>query len=187
MRAWGTAEAVTATLRTKERTVQATIRQDVSGAIGHYLWPSSVVTADYILRELVGKSNNAGSGTRRALELGSGCGLVAMALALAGYDVTATDKSTVLPLLQQNLSAFGEQLDAEGTRPPMRTAAFEWSEQLPEALSSVHFDVVVCCDCLYASTAVEPLLSALRNVRCANCMRVATAPQDNKATINFLS
>ena len=47
------------------------------------VWPSSRVLADHIVRQ---KGNG-----RSALELGCGSGLVACALAAAGYVVTATD------------------------------------------------------------------------------------------------
>lgn len=47
------------------------------------VWPSSQVLADHVVR-------HKGNG-RRALELGCGSGLVACALAAAGYAVTATD------------------------------------------------------------------------------------------------
>lgn len=40
----------------------------------------------------------------RALELGSGVGLVAMTATLLGWDVVATDKADVLPLLRANLA-----------------------------------------------------------------------------------
>ena len=41
-----------------------------------------------------------------AVDLGSGCGLTAMALLCAGYDVVATDKGCLLPLLSDNLTRF---------------------------------------------------------------------------------
>ena len=43
---------------------------------------------------------------RVAVDLGSGCGLTAMALLCAGYDVVATDKGCLLPLLSDNLTRF---------------------------------------------------------------------------------
>ena len=47
------------------------------------IWPSSRILAEHVVR-------HKGNG-RRALELGCGSGLVACALAAAGYKVTATD------------------------------------------------------------------------------------------------
>lgn len=94
-----------------------------------------------------------------------------MALALAGYEVTATDKTIVLPLLQHNLSAFEAQCSAAGSVPITHSAAFDWSGERPGNLEHVAFDTVVCCDCLYATTAVEPLLNALRHVSLDFCRK----------------
>lgn len=176
MQGWGAVGTVAATLRSSKQSLNVDIRQDVSGAIGNYLWPSSVVTADYILRTLCGSSAPA-SPKNKALELGSGCGLVSMALAFAGFEVTATDKPAVLPLLRENLSDFERRLSTEADQMAVvRTAAFEWSEAQPEELQGAKFDTIVCCDCLYASTAVEPLLNALRNVRLRYNSRLSSHP-----------
>ena len=100
-----------------------------------------------------------------ALELGSGCGLVAIALALSGYRVIATDKPTVLPLLQRNLESFQARVSTTDEPPQVETCTFEWNTSRPEQLQNIDFDAVVCCDCVYSTAAVEPLLATLRNVR----------------------
>ena len=51
MSSWGACSEVSAVLRTSRQQLDVVIEQDVSGAIGNYLWPSGVITADYLLRE----------------------------------------------------------------------------------------------------------------------------------------
>jgi predicted nicotinamide N-methyase len=67
------------------------------------VWDSSIVLSKYLeLRHAVGSLSNT-----RAVELGSGCGLVSCVLARLGADVTATDMEGNLPLLGDNLRANG--------------------------------------------------------------------------------
>lgn len=89
------------------------LSQSLSGAIGCYLWPSAVVMARHLVAAaaITSSTSNAAAGASlrpaqtTALELGSGVGLVAMAVALMGWDVVATDKADALPLLEANVKA----------------------------------------------------------------------------------
>lgn len=100
---------------------QHKLSQSLSGAIGCYLWPSSVIMARHLLTAafesptVTSTTSSIGDGgefsrpcpsyPRRAnmLEFGSGVGLVAMAAALMGWNVVATDRTDVLPLLKINI------------------------------------------------------------------------------------
>lgn len=96
-----------------------------SGALGCYLWPSALVVARHLVAESTrGKvgdteDNLAKSSAllyplrARVLEVGSGVGLVAMAAALIGWDVVATDKADVLPLLEANVNRCLESTTRE--------------------------------------------------------------------------
>lgn len=95
------------------------------------IWPSSRVLSEVVVR-------HHGNG-RRALELGCGSGLVACALAAAGYRVTATDYyegsiQTTAANVQRNV---GVAIEAR---------LVDW-RSLPADLG--HFDVVVAADVLY--------------------------------------
>lgn len=108
------------------------LSQTPSGALGSYLWPSAVVMARHIVSTAPAiaatisrpsgstsdgdslENCSAGAPPCReplhrdparvsALELGSGVGLVAMAAALLGWELVATDKADALPLLELNV------------------------------------------------------------------------------------
>lgn len=96
-----------------------------SGALGCYLWPSALVVARHLVAEKfrgnigdtegnLAKSSSLSYPLRaRVLEVGSGVGLVAMAAALIGWDVVATDKANVLPLLETNVNRCLESTTRE--------------------------------------------------------------------------
>lgn len=95
------------------------------------IWPSSRVLADVLVR-------HHGDG-RHALELGCGCGLVACALAAAGYEVTATDYyQDALDVTRANV--------ARNTGRGVATRVVDW-RALPDDLG--RFDLVVAADVLY--------------------------------------
>lgn len=100
------------------------LAQTPSGAIGCYLWPSAVVMARHLVAvagpaaaDLSNASGVPDGGSPpggadpagplpcgKALELGSGVGLVAMTAALLGWEVVSTDKADALPLLELNVN-----------------------------------------------------------------------------------
>lgn len=113
------------------------------------VWPSSRVLADHIVR-------HKGNG-RRALELGCGSGLVACALAAAGYAVTATD-------YYPDALEFTHNNAWRNTGRRITTRMVNW-RNLPRDLG--RFDVVVASDVLYEHThgelVSEALLATLRD------------------------
>lgn len=144
------------------------IKQEVNSIIGSSIWPSSVVLSKYLLRQSRVTSLSA-EPMRHVLELGSGCGLTAIVLALTGHNVLATDKSDVLPLLADNVLSFQDSMQAEG-RPVggCRTLSLDWmdcststSSQVISQLLDNRFELIVLSDCLYSAAAVGPLISLL--------------------------
>ena len=95
------------------------------------IWPSARVLADLLVR-------HQGNG-RSALELGCGSGLVACALAAAGYQVTATD-------YYDDALAFTAGNIARNTGVPAKTRLVDW-RAMPTDLG--RFDLVVGSDVLY--------------------------------------
>ena len=107
------------------------------------IWPSSRVLADHVVR-------HKGNG-RRALELGCGSGLVACALAAAGYKVTATDYyPDALEFTRVNVG--------RNTGHRIATRMVDWRD-MPRDLG--RFDVVVASDVLYEHTHGELVAEAV--------------------------
>lgn len=140
--------------------VKVDVRQEFGEGIGSSLWPSSVVLGRHLLR--------AGEGTpSRILELGSGCGLTAATLSFinAGNFVIATDKRSVLPLLQANVDSFLNRMVQAGRAVgSVQVQELDWfaytaGSQLPEW--GGHLDLIVLSDCLYSSASVGPLVNVL--------------------------
>ncbi len=95
------------------------------------IWPSARVLAEILVR-------HQGNG-RRALELGCGSGLVACALAAAGYDATATDYyEAALTTTAANVR--------RNTGHEITTRLVDW-RALPDDLGT--FDLVAAADVLY--------------------------------------
>lgn len=107
------------------------------------LWPSARVLADHLVR-------HRGDG-RRALELGCGSGLVSSALAMAGYQVTATD-------YYQDAIEFTGVNAHRNSGKRVKTRLVDW-RNMPRDLG--HFDVVVASDVLYEHTHGELVADAV--------------------------
>ncbi len=107
------------------------------------VWPSSRVLADHVVR-------HKGNG-RRALELGCGSGLVACALAAAGYAVTATD-------YYPDALEFTHNNVWRNTGRRIATRMVDW-RAMPRDLG--RFGVVVASDVLYEHTHGELVSDAL--------------------------
>lgn len=107
------------------------------------VWPSAKVLAEHVVR-------HKGDG-RRALELGCGSGLVACALAAAGYKVTATDYyPDALEFTRVNVARNTVQYPA--------TRMVDWRD-MPRDLGRFH--VVVASDVLYEHTHGELVADAV--------------------------
>lgn len=97
------------------------------------LWPSSTVLASYLVEE--------GRPPARAIELGAGVGLVAIAAALAGHDVLATD-------YYEDALAFTRANSARVLGRPLPTMLLDW-RAVPSTVG--RFDLVLASDVLYES------------------------------------
>lgn len=112
------------------------------------LWPSSTILANFVVADTRPRG--------RAIELGAGVGLVSIAAAIAGHDVTASDYyEDALAFARANaFRNLGREID---------TALIDWRDVSPDI---PRFDVVLASDVLYESRyaplvagVVERLLS----------------------------
>ena len=106
------------------------------------VWPSSIALGTRLLEEC--------GGGRRLLELGCGVGVVALAAARAGFDVTVSDYyDDALAFARANLARAGHAA---------RARHLDW-RALPDDLPT--YDVVVASDVLYERPYAELVVDVL--------------------------
>lgn len=121
-------------------------REEEKIGTGGVLWEAAIVLADYVGRN---QETFAWQG-KRVLELGAGTGLVAIALALEGAEVCATDGNPgVLVGAEKNVKSAAPLV---GT---VRVDTFDWNspEDLARILSMGPWDAVVGSDLVYPGNA----------------------------------
>lgn len=106
------------------------------------LWPSSTILANFIV------SDTSPRGT--LIELGAGVGLVSIAAAMAGYDVTATD-------YYEDALAFARANSFRNLGFELATSLVDW-RAVPATLP--RFDTVLASDVLYESR-YAPLVASV--------------------------
>ncbi len=128
------------------------------------LWPSSTVLANFIVADARPKGP--------LIELGAGVGLVSIAAAIAGYDVTATD-------YYEDALAFARANSYRNLGYEVATSLLDW-RSVPDAIP--RFDTVLASDVLYESRyaplvagVIERLLSSRGTAYVADPGRVATS------------
>jgi predicted nicotinamide N-methyase len=114
------------------------------------IWPSALELAEHVAeRPMPGA---------RVLELGTGLGLPAIAAALGGAEVLATDWS------RDALAFCAENARRNGAT--VRTARWDWGRPAPDEtagsdLENSRFDLVLAADVLYEQRNVDQLLALL--------------------------
>jgi predicted nicotinamide N-methyase len=177
---WGEdKECIRATLTTSiqdcsqlpQQIIPLTIKQSqVSGSgIGSFLWASSVIASRLLIEGKwlpISQQNTDDDSIPICLDIGAGCGLTSMVAHHLGYNVIATDRSSLVHgLLQENIQEYLQSaafksildcrsLDWESVSPT------NWNDQL-QISPSQRIRYIICSDCLYSSPAVQPLLYLL--------------------------
>ena len=132
---------------------------------GRVVWPSAILLF-HTLRQQVSVSQLP---FLRCLQLGSGTGVVGLALARWGASsVTLTDLPHMMPTLNANIAA-NELQENEENMSMVQTAVLDWNSPLEHlaaaGLTNARpFDLIVAADVIYSKSAVKPFLSTLQTV-----------------------
>ncbi|KFX94277.1 hypothetical protein O988_06396 [Pseudogymnoascus sp. VKM F-3808] len=140
------------------------IDEDTGESIARHIWDAGVILSA-LLEELSQPSNTPPAGLQllgnlikdapspSVLELGTGCGIVAITFALSvpASRVIATDLEDAAEVASDNL----EQADNASY------LNLDWSEPLPSRVASENFDLVLVADCTYNPDVVPYLVSTL--------------------------
>lgn len=126
-------------------------RGTLGGGNGTTVWDSALAFSTAVLSDddesLLATTDWRGL---RVLELGSGCGLVALALACRGARVVATERAIALPLLAKNIAANADLVGRRGGI--VETAALDWTAPDATVLDR-GYDAVVGADLCFAANA----------------------------------
>lgn len=93
-----------------------------------------------------------------------------MALHAAGFQVTTTDKVSLLSILQNNISNYlqASTISADEATNTIAVQALDWENEA--TFLPIRPSIIVCSDCLYNSATVVPLLNVLEKVRMIFCL-----------------
>ncbi|KAJ4878224.1 S-adenosyl-L-methionine-dependent methyltransferases superfamily protein [Raphanus sativus] len=158
-----------------ELTVNGTllsIQQDNSTMhVGTSVWPCSLVLAKFAERWSATDSSSPSPSPnpyaellhfrrRRAVELGTGCGVAGMAFHLLGLtEIVLTDVVQVMPALKHNLkrnkAALGKLL---------KTSVVSWSNRDQISALNPPFDLVIAADVVYIEESVGQLVAAMESL-----------------------
>ncbi|KAJ7765386.1 putative methyltransferase-domain-containing protein [Mycena maculata] len=180
----------------QDKTVEIQLVQDKtalrtrSGDTGSVVWKASIDFAQLILQQQHAKSPGAildpeKLGTARILELGSGTGLLSIALSPLVSHYTATDIEDLLPLVRKNLTLnFTGWPHKQGVSAPGHNVFVEelnWQtlHSTPQTRRTQIFpppsppiDLVLIVDCIYHPSLLAPLLAAMDHVSIPNLTAV---------------
>ena len=96
----------------------------------------------------------------KVLELGSGCGLVGIALAKvqSNCHVLLTDLAEAMELLSVNIS---QGLGDLAPNSMITEGILDWDDDLPEFVAKAQFDLILVSECIYNSDSIPVLVKTL--------------------------
>lgn len=134
--------------------------------LGTTVWDASMVFAKFLEKNCrKGRFSPSKLKGKRAIELGAGCGVAGLGMALLGCDVVSTDQTEVLPLLMRNVDRNASRImqadpgsDSFGS---IEVAELNWGNI--DHINGVGppFDYIIGTDVVYAEHLLEPLLQTM--------------------------
>lgn len=150
--------------------------------VGTSVWPCSLVVVKFVERCLLAPNPNPNPvyaqifqfKNKRGIELGTGCGVAGMGLAMLGLDMVLTDIAPVLPALKRNvkkntaatsLASAGKPGSGAGK---VKISQLYWNNEKQIQVLKPPFDFIVATDVVYLENIVEPLISTMNVLAGAN-------------------
>nr|GEU50344.1 protein-lysine methyltransferase METTL21D [Tanacetum cinerariifolium] len=137
-------------------------QDNASMHVGTTVWPASLVLVKFIERWSSSPNNNpyqtlTNFTNKRAIELGTGCGVAAMGLYLLGLtNILLTDIPPVLPALKHNLKKNKPTLGKM-----LKIGVLDWNKVDQVGAVNAPFDIVVAADVVYIVEHVQGLVEAM--------------------------
>lgn len=136
---------------------------------GTTVWDSSIVFAKFLEKNSKkGEFSRAKLQNKRVVELGAGCGLSGLGMALLGCEVVVTDQAEVLPLLRRNMESnmsrakySASEYSHLGPIGSVEVAELDWGNQQQAEALKPPFDYIIGTDVVYKEHLVPPLLESV--------------------------
>ncbi|KAL2808598.1 putative methyltransferase-domain-containing protein [Aspergillus granulosus] len=152
------------------QTVELGIWEETGNSIARHIWDAAVASVVYLQRLVAGDQLSSNMvlrsllrserrGPLHVIELGSGCGIVGIALAalLPQCSVLLTDLPEVEEIVSKNIAA-ARPAQSSG----LQYRPLEWEEELPADLfETPSIDLVLVSDCTYNADSLPALVSVL--------------------------
>ncbi|CAM8909148.1 unnamed protein product [Rhodiola kirilowii] len=135
--------------------------------VGTSVWPCSLVLVKFIERWHSTTPNTPNPyseilnfANKRAIELGTGCGVAGMGLYLLGMkDIVLTDITPVMPALKHNMKRNKQTLGKN-----LKIAHLYWENGQQIRSLNPPFDVVVAADVVYIEESARHLVKAMEEL-----------------------
>jgi predicted nicotinamide N-methyase len=134
--------------------------------VGTSVWPCSLVLVKFVDRWIHTPPDNNPYTTllnfqsKRAIELGCGCGVAGMGLYLLGLtDIILTDIAPVMPALKKNLKVNKSTLKKN-----LKYSILYWNNSVQINSMNPPFDFVIAADVVYIEESVPEFVSAMESL-----------------------
>ncbi|RJE22962.1 hypothetical protein PHISCL_04689 [Aspergillus sclerotialis] len=153
-----------------EEGVTLRIWEETGNSIARHIWDAALASVIYLHQAVSGSKivtpqllellNNRHK-PFNAIELGSGCGIVGIALAelLPQCSVLLTDLPEVEDIITRNTSTACLAPNSE-----TQYQNLDWDEELPHDLCNTSIDLILISDCTYNADSSPALVSVLRQL-----------------------
>ncbi|KAF8535672.1 putative methyltransferase-domain-containing protein [Trichophaea hybrida] len=165
-----------------------TVWEETRDSIARHIWDGGIALSTYLARVLSRGERGTlckfdellqGNQYLNVLELGSGCGIVGLALTRlhSNCHVTLTDLDVATDIIRKNV----------GGQKHAKFRVLDWDSEIPLDISSQHFDIVIVADCMYNSDAAPSLVSVVAKVLQDDCILVVAHKKRHASEDQFLN